>query len=419
MKVGSEVRSPENQPHASPIGSLSRMHGAYAGRNMAAKFMLLFFGIALWHKELAMFAGSLLALTWLLHGGLRQLGQTIKEPLVLAILVFCTVLLLGILWSDYPDSGRFRWDKYLGLMIFIPYSSLLNKERLPWAITGLIIGYSGVLLMGIYYQFFLGVQGIPPLRMVYLHFSMMLGVGVILAFYLMATSDNKKAGGLLWLLAVSLLFMQFNQNGRGPLLATVLTLMLLLVMLYRTQISKLLAVTAAVIMMTGVFAYHSSSFHERLSQAQSDVRLFQQEQFETSTGYRLAVWDVGLHAIAQRPWFGYGTGMAKSAFETTAETYKDGRYKNLVNFTKNLHYHNDMIEIGVYLGAFGLSAYVFLLWGWFQTLRAHRLPILGAALICFVFLAGLMDVIFIYGQIPSLLLVITAIAITWKRNTGE
>ena len=81
-----------------------------------------------------------------------------------------------------------------------------------------------------------------------------------------------------------------------------------------------------------------------------------------------------------------------------------------------MHYHNDMIEMGVYLGALGLLAYVFLLWGWFQTLRAHKLTTLGIALVCLIFLAGLTDAIFIYSQIPSLLLVVTAIAIGWKET---
>jgi len=324
-------------------------------------------------------------------------------------------LVLGILWSDYPNSGRIRWNKYIVLTVFIPYLSLLNKERLSWAIGGLAIGYSVVLLMGIYYRFFLGEQGIPPLKMVYLHFSMMLGIGAILISYLAATSSNKKVRGLLWGFAVFLLFMQFNQNARGPLLATVPTLILLLFMLYRTHIKKLLGIIAAMIIVMGAFAYNSNNFHERVSQAQGDIELIQQENYGTSGGYRLAMWDVGLHAIAQRPWFGYGTGMAASAFEQTAETYKGGRYKSLAKFQKNPHYHNDLIEMGVYLGALGLLAYIFLLWGWFQTLRAHRLTTLGIALVCFIFLAGLTDVIFIYSQIPSLLLVITAIAIGWKE----
>jgi len=403
------------QPHEESAGLPASQQGAYGWCNVLAKFSLLFFGIALWYKYSIYFGYGLLVLAWILDGGLHRSRQIIKEPLVLAILFFCTVLVLGILWSDYPNSGRIRWNKYVVLTVFIPYLSLLNKERLSWAIGGLVIGYSVVLLMGIYYRFFLGEQGVPPLKMAYLHFSMMLGIGVILISYLAATSRNKKVRGLLWGFVAFLLFMQFNQDGRGPFLATVPTLLLLLFMLYRTHIKKLLGVMAAMIIVIGVFAYSSNNFHERLSHVQGDIELIQQENYGTSTGYRLGMWDVGLHAIAQRPWLGYGTGMAASAFEQTAEAYKGGRYKNLADFNKNLHYHNDLIEMGVSLGALGLLAYTFLLWGWFQTLRVNRLTTLGVALVCFIFLAGITDVIFIYGQIPSLLLVITAISIVWKK----
>jgi len=405
--------------HEESSGLPASQQGAYKWRDVLAKFALLLFGIVLWYKMSIYFGYGLLVLAWILDGGLHRARQMIKEPLALAILFFCGILLLGILWSDYPDSGRIRWNKYVILTVFIPYLSLLNKERLSWAIGGLVIGYSMVLLMGIYYRFFLGEQGIPPLKMAYLHFSMMLGIGVILISYLAATNSNKKVRGLLFGFAVFLLFMQFNQDGRGPLLATVPTLILLFFMLYRTHIKKLLGVITAMIIVIGIFAYNSNNFHERLSQAQGDIELIQQENYETSAGYRFAMWDVGLYTISQRPWFGYGTGMAASAFEQNAKTYKGGRYKNLANFQKNLHYHNDLIEIIVYLGALGLFAYIFLLWSWFQTLRTHRLTTLGVALVCFIFLAGITDVIFIYGQIPSLLLVITAIAIVWKDNRAE
>ena len=397
---------------ASPF---SQQKSRYISCDLLAKFALLLFGIALWYKVSIYFGYGLIVLTWILDGGLHRSKQIIKEPLVLAILFFCAVLLLGILWSDYPNSGRIRWNKYVVLTVFIPYLSLLNKERLSWAIGGLVLGYSVVLVMGIYYRFFLEEQGIPLLKMAYLHFSMMLGVGVILISYLAATSRNKKIGGLLWGFAIFLLFMQFSQDGRGPLLATVPTLVILLFMLYRTHIKKLVGIMAAMIIVIGLLSYNSNNFHERISQIQSDAGQIQQENYENSAGFRLAMWDVGLYAITQRPWFGYGTGMAASAFEQTAETYKGGRYKSLANYQKNIHYHNDWIEMGIYLGTLGLLAYAFLLWGWFQTLRAHKLTTLGIALVCLIFLAGLTDVIFIYSQIPSLLLVITAIAIGWKE----
>ena len=397
---------------ASPF---SQQKSRYISCDLLAKFALLLFGIALWYKVSIYFGYGLIVLTWILDGGLHRSRQIIKEPLVLAILFFCAVLLLGILWSDYPNSGRIRWNKYVVLTVFIPYLSLLNKERLSWAIGGLVLGYSVVLVMGIYYRFFLEEQGIPLLKMAYLHFSMMLGVGVILISYLAATSRNKKIGGLLWGFAIFLLFMQFSQDGRGPLLATVPTLVILLFMLYRTHIKKLVGIMAAMIIVIGLLSYNSNNFHERVFEVQSDIELIQQENYENSAGFRLAMWDVGLYAITQRPWFGYGTGMAASAFEQTAETYKGGRYKSLANYQKNIHYHNDWIEMGIYLGTLGLFAYAFLLWGWFQTLQAHKLTTLGIALVCLIFLAGLTDVIFIYSQIPSLLLVVTAIAIGWKE----
>lgn len=188
----------------------------YRVPEILTRLLLFLFGIALWHKGSDIVCGSLLILVWILYGGLYQSRQVVKEPLALGILIFCAVLFLGLLWSDYPNSGVFRWSKYLGLMIFIPYLFLLNRDRLPWAISGLIIGYIGVLLLGIYHQYFLGGSGIPALRMNYLHLSLALGVGVIIASYLAVTGCNKRIQLALFLLASILLCLQFNLDGRGP-----------------------------------------------------------------------------------------------------------------------------------------------------------------------------------------------------------
>ncbi len=399
-------------PSSNPVQSINDW------RDSAAKFALFIFGVVLWHKAAGIAAGSLLILVWILCGGLLQIKSVIKEPLVVAILSLCGVLLLGILWSDWPNSGRFRWDKYLALMLFIPYLSLLNKDRLAWAVGGLVIGYLGMLLMGLYYQFFLGVPGIPPLKMAYLHFSLGIGVGVLSAIYWAGTSKNRRVVILMSVVAASLLFVQFNLNGRGPLLATCTTIILLLLLLNRHQLKKQLSVLTVVIVLMGAFAYQSSAFQNRFSLIQTELVQSEQGENLTSVGYRRAFYEIGLNAIAQRPWFGYGTGMAQKAFRENAEVYQMGRFKDAASFL-NLHYHNDLIEMGVYLGLLGISAYLFLLWGWFQSLRVHGLTVLGATLVCFIFMTGLTDVIFIYGQIPSLLLVITAIAITWQRECGN
>ena len=168
----------------------------------------------------------------------------------------------------------------------------------------------------------------------------------------------------------------------------------------------------------GAFVYHNSTLQDRFSRIETELVQSEQGVNNTSTGERRALYEIGLNAISQRPWFGYGTGMAQKAFGEIAESYEGGRFKSVVNM-HNLHFHNDLIEMGVYLGLLGILAHLFLLWGWFQSLRVHGLAILGATLVCFIFMAGLTDVILIYGQIPSLLLVITAIAIIWQREYGN
>jgi O-antigen ligase len=54
----------------------------------------------------------------------------IKEPLVLAILFLCTVLTLGILWRKTTLVGVSKMEKVFCLPGFIPFLSLLNKDRL-------------------------------------------------------------------------------------------------------------------------------------------------------------------------------------------------------------------------------------------------------------------------------------------------
>jgi O-antigen ligase len=392
------------------------LQGADAWRNVLAKFALLFFGIALWHKGLSFYAYYLLPIVWVLDGGLGRFRQTRQEPLVVALLVLCIVLALGILWSDDPKAGFKVWRRYFAFLVFIPYFSLLTKDRLPWAIFGLLAGYLAAVAAGIYQLLIVGEQGIPPLGMPYLHFSSVLGIGAIVALYLADASGNKKAKIALWLFAIILLFLQFSQSARGILIATIASLSILLFLLHKREIKTFLGMMALLMAAVSVFAYNSSNFQQRLAQARHDLELSRTGNYGSSVGYRLALWDIGLHGIAERPLFGHGTGMAINYFEKNVETYKGGIYKNLREFHDDiLHYHNDWIEIGMHLGALGLAAYAYLLWSWYKTLSMHGMASLGAALVCFIFLCGVTDNLVFFRQTFYLLLVLTAVGIAWQK----
>ncbi len=392
------------------------MPNNFTWREISIRFALVFFCLVLWRHGLNQIAIPALTLAWIVDGGLLRFGQVIKEPLVQAILVLCAALLLGLLWSDYPDGGRMKWKKYFILLTFIPFFSLLNKARLPWVIGALLVGYFSVVFIGVYQWVILDQQGVSVFGMSYLNFSAMLGVGVILAFYLALTVQAKTLKALFLILALALLFVQFHQNARGLILSTLSTLTFLVFLLYRVEVKRVVVVLASLMIVIAIFAFNSAVFQERIIQVKRDIELLQQGDYSSSVGYRIAIWDVGIDGIAKKPWFGHGTGMPVSYFENTIVSYKGGAYKELPAFQRTTHYHNDWIEIGMHLGLLGILALSFLYWNWYRSFKVYQLPILGATLVCYIFLAGLTDSFILYNRIPILLLVITAITIFWQRE---
>jgi O-antigen ligase len=247
----------------------------------------------------------------------------------------------------------------------------------------------------------------------------MLATGIMLSLFFAGSSNSRAARILWWLAALWLLFMQFHQNARIILLATIISSGFLIFLLHKKNIKTLIGIMVASVLAIVIFGYQSDTFRERFMQARSDIELSRQHKYNTSLGYRLAIWDVGLHGISERPLSGHGTGMAAGYFDKTIPAYKDGIYGSLLQFhEETYHYHNDWIEIGMQIGVAGLAAYAFLMWSWFRVLRLHRLAIPGAAFICFIFLLGLTDVLVIFRQNLYLLLALTAVGIIWKKSRG-
>lgn len=397
----------------------SSVQSAVVKREWLIRLALIVVCAGFWYSPLNMVLFPLLVVAWIIDGGLWRLGRAIQLPLVQAMLLLCMLLLAGLSWSELPPDGRMKWLKYFVLLMFIPFYLLLNRQRLPWAMGGLIAGYCGVLAMGIYYWQVSGVQGIPLLGMSYLSFSAMLGVGVIVAVSFVCTCQSVKWRLLGGITALALIFVQFHQSGRILLLATLMSVLLLIFLRYRMAMKKMLVIVLSVVAMAVVFAMSSAVFQERLGQLRSDIALLQQGSYSSSLGYRLAMWDVGMHAIVERPWTGYGTGIPAQYFEQAIVTYKDGLYKDLPEFQQTSHFHNDWIEIGMHIGIPGMMALLFLFWGWHRAFRYGQAALLGAGLVGFLFFAGMTDTFLIFSRTPVLLLLITAMTLHWHERTAK
>lgn len=385
-------------------------------RELFIRFSLIFICVGFWRGGLNFISFPLLGIAWLMDGGLYRFDRVIKEPFVQAILLLCTLLLLGLLWGELPEDGRMKWLKYFILLIFIPFYALLNKERLPWVVGALVLGYLSVVALGLYYWLVTGEQGVLFLGMSYLSFSAMLGIGVVVVTYLASLKQSIALKIILWIVALVLLWMQFHQGGRALLFATLVAMLCLFFLRYQVDIKRFISIAAAVLLIAAIFAANSPVFQDRWAQVKNDVELLQQGNYSSSLGYRLAMWDVGIHGMIERPLLGHGTGVPERYFERTILTYKNGIYKNLPEFQETSHYHNDWIEIAMHIGMLGLLALLFLFWGWYQIFKKNQLGILGTGLLSYIFVAGLTDTFIIFSKTQIILLMITAVAISWQKQ---
>lgn len=384
-------------------------------REWLARFALPFFCVGIFHNGLLYPAIGVLVLAWIVDGGLVGFRRLLTEPLVRAILILCFMLSVGMLWSEAPLEGRHKWIKYFLLLLYLPFLSLLKRDRLAWALGGLLAGYGFVLSVGIYQWLVERGQGVPALGLSYLKFAAMLGVGVILSGYFACRSRDGVIRVFLLGCSSMLLFLQVQQGARGFLLATLLTLLILIGGYFWSNLRKFAGLVLALAVLAGLFASTSPVMQARWAQAQQDFAKIQQADYSSSIGYRLAMWDVGVDGILRQPLWGYGTGTPERYFKQTIVQYKGGIYQDLLNFHPYAHYHNDWIEIGMHLGLLGIFSLMYLLWAWYVTFKRSGMALLGTGVVSFVFLSGLTDTFMLFYRMPVLLLIITGIIICWQK----
>ena len=387
-------------------------------RERFIRFSLIFFCFALWQKWSFFYAFFLLSGAWILDGGLRNFKQLIREPLVQGILVFCSVVAIGLLWGDYIETNQNKWKKYFILLTFIPFFALLNKDsaRFPWVSNTFLIVYGSVLLVGAYQHFVQGLIGVPALDISYLSFSAILGVGVITTIFLAQVSQTILQNMIWWFISALMLLLQFNQGARTVLFATMVAAIILIFFMGQKKRKMRLIGISSFIGLALLLMATNSVMQERLSLVSHDWAAIKLGNYETSLGYRLAIWDIGLNGIQEQPWIGHGTGNPEVYFEKETQTYKDGIYRNLPAFQKTSHYHNDWIEVGMHWGGLGIMALAFLIFSWLRIFKENQLANLGIAFVSYIVLAGMTDTFLLYNRVPPILLVITALLVCWQRS---
>ncbi|MDP3464532.1 MAG: O-antigen ligase family protein, partial [Sulfuricurvum sp.] len=100
-------------------------------------------------------------------------------------------------------------------------------------------------------------------------------------------------------------------------------------------------------------------FQKRFDMAISDIRQFQEGNFDTSWGLRAAFWVVTYDIVREHPLIGIGIGDYKKAAAETLARNNHNFTPETIQWCSTSHYHNQYLMI---LAQTGLIGFVLMLW---------------------------------------------------------
>ncbi len=329
--------------------------------------------------------GSLVVVTALLsQEWWKAVRGVLQQPLAWVVLIMLFLLGAGMLYtvdSGYEAASTVaRYRKLLFILLLPPFFQE-NRDRLR-ALQVLAVSICFTALLS--WTEFFGwthvsdpVYGGPPGDAVFkMHipqgtlFSLLVVLGLCLAWDAWRESRWRAAAwGLMALLAAGdIAWVMAGRTGKAIL--PVIVIWAIWEMAHQTPVRKnfrRLLLAGSVLLVVGVTAAVWLNPHTTLGSISSEIRQSRETGAATSQGMRLAFYRKAMQLMAQRPWFGYGTGSVKVA---TQELAAGGSTE--VDRLATVNVHNEFLMWAVQWGWPGLSCillFFFYLWQ-----ASYRLP---------------------------------------------
>lgn len=279
--------------------------------------------------------------------------------------LFIAFLFASLLWSSDTHEALKQIRLYSYWIIIPILATTLKKEWLPNIITAFLAGMfiSEIVAYGMYFELwtFKGHgSDYPSPFMFHIHYSIFLATtSILLLSRLLSdryTWQSKLPMFLFFFTSTGNLMISTGRTGQLALLAA---LAVAVIVHYRLTIkSFFIFILLSTILFLG--AYSSISlFQKRFDMAVSDIRQFQEGNFDTSWGLRAAFWIVTYDILREHPMIGIGIGDYKSAAAETLAKNDHNFTPETVQWCSSTHYHNQYLMI---LAQTGIIGFVLMLW---------------------------------------------------------
>src|SRR5262245_37736015 len=295
---------------------------------------------------------------------LQALRRTIAVPAAAIPVALVVLGVVGMTWGEASLAERLGSIKAFLRLLVIPllFIQFRNCERGLWVLAAVLASCTVLLalswVLALWPALAWRIYGPPAVP--FKDYVIQSGEFLICAFalgHLAITSwrENKR----LLALALSLLVLAFLANivffatARATLVVFAVLLPMLAFQRFRWR--GVLALLAAGIVLSGLAWASSPYLRERVLAVAIEVQRYQNENAETSAGYRLEFWKKSARFIAAAPVFGHGTGSVMELFRKAA-TGDSGPSAAITDQP-----HNQTLLIAIQIGIVG-AALLFAVW---------------------------------------------------------
>lgn len=327
----------------------------------------------------------IIVLLWLAKGNRKADWEQLKRnPVVISVLCFYLLHIIGLFWTQDIESG-FHILKKQSIVLLLPvFMSFAKKEDTKRYIFSFLFAIAITIVI----SFAIWLQVIPPTPnarvsdptpfMSHISHNPFLTIALYLVLYLIFfdTAITKKQKIALILFAIALNINMFITQGRAGQVMYFFMLVVLLFQYFHKNLIKAVIATAVTIPLILLFVYNTSDvFSSRIKAAITDIKEYDNDK-KSDLGLRLAFTANSFEIIKNNPIVGVGTGDFNIEYERV-----NARKTPELPATSNPHnmYVLELVQFGI-LGLFSLLSILGTQFFQARKSESHLIKSMGVAL---------------------------------------
>ena len=306
----------------------------------------------------------IIVLIWLFSGEYRQkINQIINNKLLMASIIFFSLHVLGLLWTEDIVWGfNIVHKMWYFLLLFPILHSIVKRENIKYYLYAFLLAISLTELI----SYLIWFEIIPPFKnatilnptpfMSHISYNPILAFAIYFVLHKILFDENLDTSKFIWLsfFAVTMSINMFITGGRAGQVMFFAMLVIIIFQFFSRQRIKALILVLTIIPSIFFVAYQSSPlFHDRVDLAIHQANTFEEKRSvldgnsPSSVGIRLNFAINSLELIKKNPWIGVGTGDFPSEYNKINNI-------NSPNLPGGANPHNMYILVLAQLGLIGL-----------------------------------------------------------------